>query len=45
MDKNRESKAVENALDDILATDDGVRTLQDLELVLVGGGGDDINPW
>ncbi len=45
MEKTRLEAAIENAQENTLDKDNEVRTLKDLELLLVGGGGDDIVTW
>ena len=45
MDKNRQEITNETLQDKAPETNDDVRTLRDLELLLVGGGGDDVTSW
>ena len=46
MEKTRQENVVENVLENNAQdTDRDLRTLKDLELLLVGGGGDDSPSW
>jgi len=46
MEKTRQENAIEtNLLDNAPEQDKEVRTLKDLELMYVGGGGDDTPAW
>jgi len=46
MEKTRQENVVENVLENNAQdTERDLRTLKDLELLLVGGGGDDIPTW
>ena len=45
MEKTRQETVVENAVDNANDIEKDVRTLKDMELMLVGGGGDDIIVW
>jgi hypothetical protein len=47
MEKTRQEIALENTLDNApeQTKEHELRTLKDLELLLVGGGGDDIVNW
>ena len=45
MERTKLEAAIETSQDNNQPQENDVRTLKDLELVLVGGGGDDFNPW
>ena len=45
MEKTRLEAAIENAREAASEQDNDIRTLKDLELLLVGGGGDDVPHW
>jgi hypothetical protein len=45
MDKKSLESALENTPDNTPGKDEGLRTLRDLELLLVGGGGDEPVSW
>jgi hypothetical protein len=47
MDKTRQEVTLESALENTREqeSEKELRTLKDLELLLVGGGGDDMNNW
>ena len=45
MEKTRQEVAIENVVENNQEQDKDLRTLKDLELLLVGGGGDDIVNW
>jgi hypothetical protein len=45
MDKTRQEVVIENVVEDNQEQDKDLRTLKDLELFLVGGGGDDFGNW
>jgi hypothetical protein len=45
MEKTRQETPIESLLDDASGQEKELRQLKDLELLLVGGGGDDIVAW
>ncbi len=45
MEKTRQEAVIETVADNTQEQDKGLRTLKELELMLVGGGGDDNPAW
>ena len=45
MEKTRQEVVIEKALENTQDQEQDLRTLKDLELMLVGGGGDDVVGW